>query len=194
LLFEQLDLCPVEWLLTAAVAGHKLYMLGVAGALYRTEAIAAMDNMRDSYADKPDDTGHSPDPPRIIVVVDDDRAIAELTVEVLNEEPGYHAVAVGDGRSALELIRSIDASLILTDVKLPGLDGFQLFDALRADPSTAGIPVIFMPATRFEKEFVKRGIERPLMKPFDIAELLARVAEVLPPRGAIDTHDAPTYN
>ena len=75
--------------------------------------------------------------------------------------------------------------LILTDVKLPGLDGFQLFDALKADPSTAGIPVIFMPATRFEKEFVKRGIERPLMKPFDIADLLARVAEILPPGGTV---------
>jgi CheY-like chemotaxis protein len=153
-----------------------------------------MDNTLRSHADKPDSTGHSSDPLRTIVVVDDDRAIAELTVEVLNEEPGYQAVSVGDGLRALELIRSIGASLVVTDVRLPRLDGFQLFDALRADPATAGIPVIFMAATRFDNEFDKRGIERPLMKPFDIVDLLARVAEMLPPAGAIDTPGTATYN
>jgi CheY-like chemotaxis protein len=141
--------------------------------------------MDDSRFDSPNepnkggDSGDSGGPPIVIVVVEDDQAVAELTAEVLNEEPGYHAVAVSDGLRALELIRSIHASLVLTDVRLPGLDGFGLYDALRADPVTAGIPVIFMPASRFKAEFEERGIDRPLMKPFDISELLARVAEAL---------------
>jgi CheY-like chemotaxis protein len=141
-----------------------------------------MDNFQSDYTDETGGTGSSLGPPRMIVVIEDDQAVAEMTVEILNGEPTYRAVAVGDGLRALEVIRSVQASLVLTDVKLPGLDGFQLFDALRADPATADIPVIFMPATRFDSEFARRGIDRPLMKPFDIGELLARVAESLPPR------------
>lgn len=138
-----------------------------------------MDHGQVDSVHEPKKSGDAGNRPTLIVVVEDDQAVAELTAEVLNEEPGYHAVAVSDGLLALELIRSMRPNLVLTDVRLPGLGGLELYDALRADAVTAAIPIIFMPASRFSAEFAERGIDRPLMKPFDISELLSRVAEAL---------------
>lgn len=115
---------------------------------------------------------------KVIVVVEDNEEIAELIKETLNGEPDYQAVAVHDGSRALEVIHSVKAGLILLDIMLPGIDGFQLYDMLKADPSTSDIPVIFLTATLHDDEFKKRNIENHIAKPFDVIELLARVAEV----------------
>jgi CheY-like chemotaxis protein len=118
---------------------------------------------------------------KVIVVVEDNEEIAGLIKETLNEEPDYQAVAVHDGSRALEVIHSVKASLILMDIMLPGINGFELYDMLKADPATSEIPVIFLTATVHDEEFKKRNINNPMGKPFDIIELLARVAEVCRP-------------
>ncbi len=115
---------------------------------------------------------------KAIIVVEDNEPIAELVKDTLNAEPDYQAVVVTDGARALDVIRSVKASLILLDLHLPGLDGLEIYDMLQADPATAEIPIIFLTANHEERRFRERGYLNVLAKPFDLDDLLARVAEV----------------
>jgi CheY-like chemotaxis protein len=118
---------------------------------------------------------------KAIVIVEDNEAIAELIKDTLNAEPDYQAVAVGDAALALDVIRSVKASLVLLDVGLPGMDGYQLYDLIRNDEATRGVPVIFVTATASDAELKKRGINHHIAKPFELDYLLSRVAEVCRP-------------
>src|SRR5581483_818364 len=93
-------------------------------------------------------------------------------------EEHYDVVVAGDGNTGLRLARTQPFDLVLTDVMMPGLDGFELLTALRADPATAGLPVIMLSA-RAGQEAVSGGLDAGaddyLVKPFSSADLLARV-------------------
>jgi CheY-like chemotaxis protein len=115
---------------------------------------------------------------KAIVVVEDNEAIAELIKDLLNAEPEYQAVAVHDGALALDVIRSVKASLILLDIGLPGIDGLQVYDMIKQDPVTADIPVIFVTADPDNHQFKKRDIKDYIAKPFELDDLLARVAAI----------------
>lgn len=112
---------------------------------------------------------------KAIVVVEDNEPIARLIQEVLNDVPGYGAVTVGDGALALEVISAIHADLVILDIDLPGISGFELYDLLRKRPATAEIPVLFMSAAMHEDEMAHRGLRDYLNKPFDLDDLLERV-------------------
>src|SRR5688500_15063977 len=77
-----------------------------------------------------------------ILVVDDDVA----TIEILNEVLGasYEVLFATSGIQAIQVARTATPDLILLDVMMPGMDGFELCTHLRRDPYTAGIPVIFL--------------------------------------------------
>src|SRR5690349_9056301 len=94
---------------------------------------------------------------KAIIVVEDNEPIAELVKDTLNSEPDYQAVTVNDGARALEVIRSVKASLILLDLHLPGLDGLQIYDLLQAEANTRDIPVIFLTANFEDRRFRERG-------------------------------------
>lgn len=113
---------------------------------------------------------------KAIVIVEDNEAIAELIKETLNTEPDYQAVAVHDASLALEVIRSVKANLVLLDVSLPGMNGYQLYDILQSEEITQEVPIIFVTANVDSAEFKKRKIKDYIAKPFDLDELLARVA------------------
>jgi len=112
---------------------------------------------------------------KAIVIVEDNEQIAELIKDTLNAEPRYQAVAVHDGALALEVIRSVKASLILLDVNLPGMDGLQLYDMLQEDEGTRHIPVIFVTASTDTSGFRNRKLKNYIAKPFDLNDLLAQV-------------------
>src|SRR5918912_3982363 len=95
---------------------------------------------------------------KAIVVVEDNEAIAELIKDLLNAEPDYQAVAVHDGALALDVIRSVKASLILLDLGLPGLDGLQVYDMIKADPATCETPILFITADPSNHDFKRRDI------------------------------------
>jgi DNA-binding response OmpR family regulator len=116
---------------------------------------------------------------RTIVVVEDNEVIAGLIQEVLNDVPGYGAVTVPDGAIALGVIAAVRADLVILDVDLPGLGGFELYDRLRGRPETAGIQVLFTSAAHHERELARRDVPTFLRKPFDLDDLLARVAALL---------------
>jgi PAS domain S-box-containing protein len=85
----------------------------------------------------------SPDGSGTVLVIDDDPAARELLQRYLNKE-GIRAVVAANGHEGLRLARQIRPSLITLDVLMPGMDGWDVLTALKADPGTAGIPVIML--------------------------------------------------
>lgn len=115
---------------------------------------------------------------KLVLIVEDDTALAKLMQAALDYEPGYRAVAAGTATQALREIRSSPPDLILMDFMLPDFSGLELYDMLRARPDTGHIPVIFVSAYCESPEFKKRGIEDCLPKPFNLEDLLDRVTSV----------------
>ncbi len=116
---------------------------------------------------------------RTILVVEDTAPIAEIIETVLNDIPAYQATAVGDGAAALAFVAEVQVDLVLLDVNLPGLDGFAIHDLLRARQGTATVPILFMTAGEHDAEFARRGVRGHIKKPFDLDDLLLRVASAL---------------
>ena len=122
---------------------------------------------------------------RVVVVGEDDEPIAFLLRDSLNDEPGYQAVVVPDGALVLDTVRQVHADVLILDIMMPGLSGFEVFDRIRADPSIRDMPVLFMSAAAaaHDEDFKRRGITDILAKPFDLNELLDRVKKLCPPAG-----------
>ena len=121
-----------------------------------------------------------------ILAVDDERPIVELLKLTLNRS-GYQCIGAYDGIQAADLIEKESFDLILLDIMLPGIDGFELMDYIR----TTGVPVIFLTAKNAIADRVKglrMGAEDYVIKPFDVLELLARVDGVLRRHGKLQTY------
>ena len=116
---------------------------------------------------------------RAIPVVEDTAAIADIIEEVLNDIPDYQATAVSNGADALACVAEVHVDLVLLDINLPGLDGFAIHDLLRASPDTACVPILFMTAGVHDAEFARRAVRGYIKKPFDLDDLLLRVASAL---------------
>lgn len=129
----------------------------------------------------------SADGPRILIV-DDVPQNLQVLAGILAQFSG-HLSAATDGPSALELARRESPDLILLDVTMPGMDGFEVCRQLQAEPQTHDIPVIFLTA-RTQSEDLVRGFEVGAVdyvnKPFHPPELLARVRTHLALKAALD--------
>ena len=109
-----------------------------------------------------------------ILVVDDDTALAEMIGIVLRTE-GFDTVFCSDGARAVEVWRAEHPDLVLLDLMLPGMDGIEICTRVRAE---SGVPIIMLTA-RTDTVDVVRGLEAGaddyVMKPFNPAELIARI-------------------
>ena len=116
-----------------------------------------------------------------ILIVEDEEDIAEL-VEYNLHRQDYQAEAVGSGEDGLRLAREIEPDLVILDLMLPGLSGLEVCRRLKADPATAGIPVIMLTAKGEEEDIIAgfdAGADDYVTKPFRPKILLARVKAVL---------------
>jgi CheY-like chemotaxis protein len=118
---------------------------------------------------------------KAIVVVEDNEPIADLIKDTLNAEPDYQAVVVNNGAEAIEVIRSVRASLILLDVGLPGLSGIEIYDILQGDPTLRDVPIIFLTAQSETRAFRERQFAHVIAKPFTLDQLLEIVARFVRP-------------
>lgn len=124
----------------------------------------------------------------MILVTEDDAANRQL-LRILLERAGYAVVEAIDGHAALACVAALPPDLVLLDVQLPGLDGFEVTRRLRARPDTALIPVILVTglgATSDRIAGLDAGASDFLTKPYDQGELLARVRAALRTKAAID--------
>ena len=118
---------------------------------------------------------------------DEDRAAAAEAISHLSR---HEVVACADGREALALAGAGGFDLVLLDVALPGLDGFEVCRRLRADERTAHVPVVFLTGARQEVQDRLRGLELGaadfIVRPIDRLELLARIGSVLRSKALAD--------
>jgi two-component system alkaline phosphatase synthesis response regulator PhoP len=118
--------------------------------------------------------------PKKILAVDDERHIVRL-VEVNLQRAGYEVVTAYDGREALEKVKAESPDLVVLDVMMPYMDGFEVLKNLKADPATAEIPVIMLTAKAQDADVFRgwqSGVDCYLTKPFNPMELLTFVKRI----------------
>jgi signal transduction histidine kinase len=111
-----------------------------------------------------------------ILLADDNADMRDYVTRLLRDR--WTVETVADGAAALERAREAPPDLILSDIMMPGLDGYQLLQALRSDERTRDVPVIFLSARAGEEarvEGLSAGADDYLVKPFSARELLARI-------------------
>lgn len=117
-----------------------------------------------------------------ILLVEDDPDIALSLRNKLEREGGYEVEVVADGATGLTRATADPPGLVLLDVNLPGMDGFEVCRRLRKDPGTNAVPVIMLTARIGEDDRVRGldlGADDYITKPFSPKEALARVRAVL---------------
>ena len=116
-----------------------------------------------------------------VLIIEDSADIAELIKHYL-DRAGYDTVVHGSGRDGLVAARQSPPDLVLLDVMLPGMDGMQVCQALRAEPTTSGLPILMLTARGEEADRVRGlelGADDYVTKPFSPKELVARVGALL---------------
>lgn len=118
-----------------------------------------------------------------ILVVDDEVHILKI-IDYKLRTAGYTVIAAGDGVEGLEKARAEQPDLILLDVMMPRMDGFQALEALKRDPATKAIPVFMLTVKGKEMDRLRglqMGVAAYITKPFSPNALLARIDETLRP-------------
>jgi two-component system alkaline phosphatase synthesis response regulator PhoP len=116
-----------------------------------------------------------------ILAVDDERHIVRL-VQINLEKAGYEVITASNGREAVEKVRSEHPNLVVMDVMMPEMTGFEALQALKEDPATASTPVIMLTAKAQDADVFhgwQSGADLYLTKPFNPIELLTFVKRIL---------------
>lgn len=120
-----------------------------------------------------------------LVVVDDEvhiRALLEQTLEELTDDFGVEVFSAADGVAGLDLIREVRPQLVFLDVMMPKMNGYEVCQAVNADPAFAGVKVILLTAKGQEADRslgLEVGAAHYLTKPFDPDEILTVAREIL---------------
>lgn len=117
-----------------------------------------------------------------ILVVEDDARAADL-IRLMLRSTGHDIVIAENGLQGLKMVRESPPDLILLDLMLPGIDGFEVLHQIRSDALSANVPVAIVSAktrTDDKQTASKLGVDEYLTKPFRKSELLALVEKLLP--------------
>ena len=120
--------------------------------------------------------------PYRILVVDDEPSLLLIVTKRLESE-GFMVTTAEDGEEALQKVKLTPPHLIILDVMMPKLDGYEVCKRLKQDPQTQAIPIIFLSAKSKEswkKQGLELGASAFLTKPFKSQELLAEIRKLLP--------------
>ncbi len=117
-----------------------------------------------------------------ILVADDEKHIVQIVQFNLEKKGNYEVIVASDGEMALNLIKENKPDLIISDIMMPKMTGFELFEALKADESLKDIPFIILTAKgqdSYFEEGQEKGILHILTKPFSPRALLGTTKEIL---------------
>ncbi|MCX7799416.1 MAG: response regulator [Fimbriimonadales bacterium] len=118
--------------------------------------------------------------PLKVLVCDDERHIVRL-IQVNLERQGYQVVTAFDGKEGLEKIRSEKPDIVVLDVMMPYMDGFEVLRSIRREPETESLPVIMLTAKAQDKDVFEGyhyGADMYLTKPFNPMELVTFVKRI----------------
>jgi putative two-component system response regulator len=125
-----------------------------------------------------------------ILVVDDSPENIRLVSEILNRQDDSYAIySARDGYEALEFVKTIIPDLVMLDVVMPGMDGFEVCKVIKDDPRTRLVPVVMITALDSQQDRLRgldAGVDDFISKPFNVYELLARVKNLLRLRSYIN--------
>jgi CheY-like chemotaxis protein len=116
-----------------------------------------------------------------VMVIDDEIHIRRLIARML-ELAGYQVVEAANGPQALQLMRETRPDVITCDIAMPGMNGFQVLEAIKSQPETAGIPIIMLTALGQEKDANRAmdlGAADYITKPFGSINLVERIERQL---------------
>ncbi len=116
-----------------------------------------------------------------VLVVDDNPVSRELIREVL-QSPQHRILEAEDGEEALEMVRQEEPDLVLLDIQLPVLDGFEVLRRIRGNPRFARLPVIALTAFAMREDCeraLQLGFDEYITKPIDAASLRLRIRSLL---------------
>jgi len=116
------------------------------------------------------------------VLIADDEPNIVISLEFLMKREGHEVSIARDGPSALEAIRTTRPDLVLLDVMMPGMSGFEVCQAVRADEALAGVRILMLSAKGRDTDIAKgsaMGADAYMTKPFSTKELAEKVRELL---------------
>jgi len=119
--------------------------------------------------------------PKEILIVDDEPSIV-VPIQFLMEQQGYSVLVAENGEDALDAIYKYKPDLILLDIMLPRIDGYEVCEIVRLNPEYRDIKIIFLTAKGREVEIAQGlalGANAYIVKPFSNTELVAKVKELL---------------
>ena len=119
--------------------------------------------------------------PKEILIVDDEPGIV-VPVQFLMEQQGYRVMTAERGEDALDLIYQYKPDLVLLDIMLPGIDGYEVCEIVRLNPDYRNVKIVFFTAKGRETEIAKGlalGADAYITKPYSNAELVAKVKVIL---------------
>ncbi len=119
---------------------------------------------------------------RTVLVVDDDVMMGELMAAII-DSADYHTVIAADGVQGVQLAQSASPAVVFCDFSMPGMNGEDVLRSLRADPRTAGIPLILM-SGHAPSDLNALGADAFLQKPFSFDEVLPLISSLLQPNHA----------
>jgi DNA-binding response OmpR family regulator len=119
--------------------------------------------------------------PKEILIVDDEPGVA-VAIQFLMEQQGHRVMVAQRGEDALDLIYKYKPNLVLLDIMLPGISGWEVCEIIRLNPDYRNIKIVFLTARRSEVEIAKGlalGADAYITKPFSNDKLVARVNALL---------------
>ncbi len=118
---------------------------------------------------------------RTLLIVDDDIFLVDIMAFTLKQS-GFEIIKAHNGQEALDIMAKERIDLVLTDIMMPVMDGFELAKNLKANPATVNVPVIFLTAKSNVEDKNKGfsiGINDYVVKPFNLKDLVSRINKAL---------------
>ena len=131
--------------------------------------------------------------PKEILIVDDEPSIV-VPIQFLMEQQGYNVIVAKNGEDALDIILKYKPDLILLDIMLPGIDGYEVCEIVRLNPDFRNVKIIFLTAKNQTEDVVKgfqAGGNDYIRKPFSMEELIVRMENLLQLSGGQKAQAAP---